>query len=82
MVRLKGRSDSQQMVTGIKIDLIEPDDSRIDKYGINLENLQEARMEVTANVASNIYLNPEPVLASAFFFKKRTSVINFVAVDH
>lgn len=79
-VRLKGRGGKGQTVTGVKIDLIPKSDSRIEKYGIDWDALPEVDIKVNSNAAGNIFLNKQPALLSAFFYKDRegSSVINFV----
>ncbi len=79
-VRPKGRGGNGQTVTGIKIDLIELGDERIEKYGIEIKDLPAVEMQITSNIKQNIILNPTPALLNAFFYKDKdgSSIINIV----
>lgn len=78
-VRVKGRSDRRQSVTGVKIDLIEKCDPRIDKYGLDIKELTPVEMQID-NIPGNIMINAQPALLNTFFYKRKdgSTVINFV----
>lgn len=83
-IRLKGRGNSQQTVTGVKIDFMQMDDPRLQEYGINPSELQAAEMRVIANIPGNTVLNPVHTLTTMFFYTRKdgTSIINFVPADN
>lgn len=78
-VRLKGRGDRKQSVTGIKVDVIPQSDDRIDNYGLVWDDLPIVDITIN-NIPGNIMLNPQPSLLTAFFYKRKdgSTVINFI----
>lgn len=79
-MRLKGRGGEGGSVNGIKIDLMKKTDPRVDKYGIDVDDLSRIDIEVHPNEAGNILLVDQLSEASAFFYKRQegSSLIIFV----
>lgn len=81
-VRLKGRSSEKQTVTGIKIDFMELNDTRLESYNLDPDDLETVDIRLTTNIPGNIILNPDPSAAGAYFYKRSDgfSMINFVVL--
>lgn len=76
-IRYKGHGRD---VTGIKIDLIEFGDDRIEEYDLTPGRLPRVTMEVESNIPNNLIINPEPTLLTCFFYKNKegSSIINII----
>lgn len=78
-VRLKGRSGQGQTVTGVKIDFIAPEDPRIEKYGIRINELQEVMIDIQSGIKNTFLIQPKPAEADVFFYDNEdgSAVISF-----